>query len=178
MAASPDLMNLGLSSVDFCTTVNLLLDLSKLASNVCCMAIQDWAVSIGHLSRMIQHDDLSSEVLHTRCWLVLRVRGDISSLDILDRHVLDVKSNIVSGGGLWEGLMVHLHRLHLSGQLVGGKSDNHAGLDDSSLDTAHWDCSNTSNFVNILKGEPERLVCRSLWWNDGIKSLEEGSAVG
>ena len=47
--------------------------------------------------------------------------------------------------------MVHLHGLNLSGQLVGGEGDDHAGLDDTSLDTAHWDCSNTSNFVNILR---------------------------
>ena len=116
-----------------------------------CVAIQDWAVSIGHLSRVVQHDDLCSEVLHSGCWLVLGVRGDISSLDILDRHVLDVEPNIVTGSGLWEGLVVHLHGLNLGGQLVGGESDDHAGLDDSSLDTAHWDCSNASNFVNILR---------------------------
>ena len=52
---------------------------------------------------------------------------------------------------IWERLVVHLHRLNLSGQLVGGEGDDHAGLDDTSLDTAHWDCSNTSNFVNILR---------------------------
>ena len=47
--------------------------------------------------------------------------------------------------------MVHLHGLYLSGQLVGGESNDHTGLDDSSLDTAHRDCSNASNFVNILE---------------------------
>merc|ERR1719431_2147851 len=38
---------------------------------------------------------------------------------------------------------VHLNGLNLSGQHVGGESDDHAGLDDTSLDTAHWHCSNT-----------------------------------
>jgi hypothetical protein len=88
--------------------------------------------------------------LDTSGGLVLRVRGDISSLDVLDRNVLDIESNVVSGSSLGEGLVVHLHRLDLSGQHVRGEGYEHTGLDDSSLDTAHWDCSNTSNFVNIL----------------------------
>ena len=33
------------------------------------------------------------------CGLVLGVGGDISTLDILDRDVLDVESDIVSGDG-------------------------------------------------------------------------------
>ena len=59
--------------------------------------------------------------------------------------------NVDSAGSLGERLVVHLHGLDLSGQLVGGESDDHAVLDDSGLDTAHWNCSNTSNFVNILR---------------------------
>merc|ERR1712013_162701 len=160
------------------TTINLLLDLGKLACDMCSVTIQDWAVSIGDLSRVIQDNDLSSEVLNSRSWLVLRVRGNVTSLDVLHRHVLDVKANIVSGSSLGEGLVVHLNGLNLSGQHVGGKSDDHAGLDDSSLDTAHWHCSNTSNFVDILKGKPKRLVCRSRWWDDGIKSFEQSGTAG
>jgi len=160
------------------TTVNLLLDLSKLASNVRCVAIKDRAVSVGNLARVVEDNNLSSEVLNSRSWLVLGIRGDVSSLDVLDRHVLDVEPNVVSWGSLGEGLVVHLHGLDLSSQLVGSESNDHAGLDDSSLDTTHWDCSNTSNFVNILKRQPKGLVGRSCGWDDGIKSLEEGSTVG
>merc|ERR1719219_841037 len=43
---------------------------------------------------------------------------------------------------------------------------------------AHWHCSNTSNFVDILEGKPERLVCRSLWWDDGVKGLEQSGSAG
>ena len=50
---------------------------------MCSVAIQDWAVPIGDLSRVVQDNDLSSEVLHTRGWLVLGIRGNISSLDVL-----------------------------------------------------------------------------------------------
>merc|ERR1719435_581770 len=125
---------------------------------------------------MIENNDLGSEVGNSRCWFVLRIRGDVSSLDVLDRDVLDVEANVVSGGGLGERLVVHLHGLHLSCQLVGGESNDHAGLDDSSFDTANWHCSNTSNFVNILEGKPKRLVCRSLWWDDRVKSLEQSGS--
>merc|ERR550519_2288662 len=160
------------------TTVNLLLDLGKLASDMCSVAIQDWAVPIRDLSRVVQDNDLSSEVLHTRGWLVLRIRGNISSLNVLHRHVLDVEPYVVSGGSLGKGLMVHLNRLNLSGEHVGGEGDDHTGLDDTSLHTTHWHCSNTSNFVNILEGKPERLVCRSCWWDDGVESLEESGSTG
>merc|ERR1712142_627994 len=90
---------------------------------------------------MIENNNLSSEVGDTSCWLVLWIRGYISSLNVLNRHVLDIKSNVISWGSFWERLVVHLHRLNLSGQLVGGKGDNHAGLNNSSLDTTNGDCS-------------------------------------
>jgi len=115
------------------------------------VAIQDWRVSVGHLSGVVQDNDLSGEVLDSGGRLVLGVRGDVSSLDVLNRHVLDVKSNVVSGGSLRERFVMHLHGLDLCAQLVGGESDDHAGLDNSGLDTAHWNCSNASNFVNILR---------------------------
>jgi hypothetical protein len=82
------------------------------------VAIQDRGVAIGNLTRVVQNDDLSSEVRDSRSRLVLAVRGDVSSLDILDRDVLDVEANVVSRSGLRERLVVHLHRLNLSGQVV------------------------------------------------------------
>ena len=62
---------------------------------------------------MVQHDDLRGEVGDSRGGLVLRVRGDVSTLDVLDRDVLDVEADVVSGGRLGEGLVVHLHGLDL-----------------------------------------------------------------
>ena len=72
-------------------------------------------------------------------------------LDILDRHVLDVESNVVSGQGFGEGLVVHLHGLDLSGELDWGEGDEDARLQDASLHSAHGHCANASNFVNILQ---------------------------
>ena len=43
---------------------------------------------------------LSSEIRHTAGGLVLRVGGDVASLDVLDGDVLDVETNVVTGHGL------------------------------------------------------------------------------
>ena len=48
--------------------------------------------------------------------VVLGVGGDKATLELLDRHILDVEAHIVTWIGLWQGLMVHLHRLDFSGQ--------------------------------------------------------------
>merc|ERR1712213_43820 len=160
------------------TTVNLLLDLSKLTSNVSCVTIKDRRVSVADLARMIEDNNLGSEVRDSRCRLVLGVRGDVSSLDVLHGDVLDVEANVVSGNGLGQRLVVHLHGLDLSGQHVGGEGDDHAGLDDTGLHTTHGHCANTSDFVDVLEGKPERLVSRSGGRNDGVKCLEKGHAAG
>merc|ERR1712012_532069 len=133
--------------------VNLLLDLSKLASNVSCVTTKNRRVSVADLARMIENNNLGGEVRDSGCWLVLGVGGDISSLDVLDRDVLDVEANVVSGNSLGERLMVNLHGLDLSGQHVGGEGDDHSWLDDTSLNSAHGHCSNTSDLVDILEWE-------------------------
>merc|ERR1719323_2742262 len=160
------------------TAVNLLLDLSKLASNVSGVAIKDGAVAVGDLSGVVEDNDLGGEVRNTGGGLVLGVGGNISSLDVLDGDVLDVEANVISGDSLGEGLVVHLHGLDLSGQHVGGEGDHHAGLDDASLRSTHGHCSNTSNLVDILEWETKRLVSRAGGWNDSVKSLEERHAAG
>ena len=114
------------------------------------MAVEHRAVAVGDLAGVVEHDHLGGEVGHAGGGLVLGVGGDVSSLDVLDGDVLDVEANVVSGDSLGEGLVVHLHRLDLSGQHVGGEGDHHAGLDDTGLNTTHGDCSNSSDFVNIL----------------------------
>ena len=57
------------------------------------------------------------------------------------------------------------------------------GFDDTSLNTTDGNCSNSSNFVNILKGQTEGLVCGALRGDDGVKGLQErcsltGSLLG
>ena len=68
---------------------------------------------------------LSSEVLGSLSGVVLRVRGDVSTTDILDGDVLDVESDVVSGESFRERLVVHLDGLNFSGDLGWGKGDDH-----------------------------------------------------
>merc|ERR1719232_1239223 len=127
---------------------------------------------------MIEDNNLGSEVRDSRCWLVLGVRGHVSSLDVLHGDVLDVEANVVSGDGLGKRLVVHLDGFDLGGQHVGGEGDDHAGLDDAGFNPAHGHCSNTTNFVDILEGKSERLVSGSGRRNDGIKSLKKSHTAG
>merc|ERR1719192_2175190 len=160
------------------TPVNLLKDLGELAGNVGGVAVENWGVAVGHLAGVVQHDDLGGEVGNAGGGLVLGVGGDVASLDVLDRHVLDVEANVVAGDSLGQGLVVHLDGLDLSGEVDRGEGDHHAGLDHTSLHTTHGRCSNTSNFVDILEGQPEGLVGGPAGGNDGVKSLKKGHAVG
>merc|ERR1712001_492508 len=118
------------------------------------VTVQHGAVAVADLPGVVQDDHLGGEVGHPSGGLVLAVGGHVASLDVLHGDVLDVETNVVSG----KRLVVHLHRLHLSGQLVGGEGDDHAGLDDAGLHTTHGHCANTSDFVDILQRKPERLV--------------------
>ena len=67
------------------------------------------------------------------------------------------------GGRFGQGFVVHLNGLNLSGQLVRSEGDNHTGFDDTSFDTTDGHCSNTTDFVDILKGEMEGLVGGTCW---------------
>merc|ERR1719342_260770 len=138
----------------------------------------DRRVSIADLTRGIEDNNLGGEVLNSRGWLVLGIRGNISSLDVLHGDVLDVEADVISGNCLGERLVMHLHGLDLGGQHVGGEGDNHAGLDNASLNSANGHCSNTSNFVHILEGKSERLVSGSGWRNDGVKSFKKSHTTG
>ena len=127
---------------------------------------------------MVENDDLSEEVLGGESWVVLGVRCDVTASDILDGDVLDVEADVVAGNGLGEGFVVHLDGLDFSGQSDGSKGDDHAGLDDSSLDTTNGHRSDTADFVDVLEGQTKGLVGRAGRGNDGVEGLEEGGAAG
>merc|ERR550539_1488313 len=160
------------------TTMNLFLDFVELASNMSGVAIQHRRVAVTNLTRMVQDNDLSGEVLGGECRLVLGIGCDVSTLDVLNGDVLDVEANIVSGNGLGEGFVMHFNRFDFSGQHVGSKSDDHTRLDDTSLDTTNGHCSNTANFVDILERQSQRLVGRSCWRNDGIQTFQKSGSLG
>ena len=45
-----------------------------------------------------------------------------------------------------------LLRAHLSGQLAGREGDDHTGLQDAGLDTAHRHCADAADLVHVLQG--------------------------
>ncbi|CAG5095511.1 Protein of unknown function [Cotesia congregata] len=90
---------------------------------------------------------------------------DVTTTQFLDRDVLNVETNVVSGDGLSEGFVMHFYGLNFSGKSSGGESNNHTWFQQTSFDTTDWYCSNTSNL---------RFVGGSAWWQDSVKSFNEG----
>jgi len=107
---------------------------------------------------VVHDDDLGLEGLNLLGWVVLGVRGDISSPDVLHRHVLHVESDIVSWDGLSEHFVVHFNGLAISAHSDGGEPDVHAWLEDTSLDSSDGYSADTTDLVHILEGESEGLV--------------------
>lgn len=74
--------------------------------------------------------------------------------------------------------MVHFDGLDFSGHVCRGEGDDHAGLDDTSLNTTDRDRTDTADLVHILERETEGLVGRTDGGLDGINGIEEGLALG
>ena len=170
-----DELGVGLNSLTG-TAVDLLEDLGELAGNVGGVAVEDGSVTSTDLTRVVQDDDLGSEVLAAERRVVLGVTSDIATTDLLDGDVLDVETNVVTGKTLLELLVVHLDGLDFSGDTSGGEGDDHTGLQDTSLDTADGHSANTANLVDILEGKTEGLVGGTDGGGNGVNSLEEGLA--
>jgi hypothetical protein len=158
------------------TTIDLLDELSELTGNVSSVAIEDGSVTSTDLTRVVQDDNLSSERTSLLGGVVLGVRADVTTTDILDRNVLDVETNVVTGNTLNELFVVHFDGLDFSGDVSGSEGDDHTGLDDTGLDTTDGYCSNTTNLVDILEGKTEGLVGGTGRGVDGIDGLKKGLA--
>ena len=160
------------------TTIDLLKELGELAGDVGSVAIEDRSVAGTDLTWVVEDDDLGVEGLGTLGWVVLGVTGDVATANLLDGDVLDVEADVVAWQTLGKLLVVHLDRLDFGGDTSWSEGDDHAGLDDTSLNTTNWDRANTANLVHILEWETERLVGWTRRWVDSIDSLEEGLAAG
>jgi hypothetical protein len=141
------------------------------------VAIQDWSISSTNLTWVVEDDDLSVEGLRTLRWVVLGVTADVASANFLDRDVLDVETNVVTGLTLSKLLVVHFDGLDFSGHTSRSEGDNHTSLDGTSLDTADWDSSDTTDLVDILEGKSEGLVGGSGWGVNGVDGLEKSLAA-
>ena len=160
------------------TAVNLLLELRELARNVRGVAIEDGRVPSADLTRVVEDNDLGSEVGAAGRRVVLGVTGDVSTTDFLDGNVLHVETNVVTGVTSLELLVVHLDGLDFCRDVGRSKGDDHTGLENTSLDTADRHSSNTTDLVDILERKTEGLVGGTLGLLDGIDGLEESLARG
>merc|ERR1712133_262631 len=160
------------------TTIALLEDLLELAGHVSGVAVHHRRVSVLDLSGVVKNDNLSVEVLALLGGVVLGVGGDIATTDFLDGDVLDVEADVVTGKSVGKRLVVHLHRFDLSGDVSGGEGNDHAGLDDTSLNTTDGHCSNATDLVDVLERKTQRLVGGALRRNDGVEGIDEREAGG
>jgi len=69
---------------------------------------------------------------------------------------------------------MHFDGLDFSGDVGRSKVDDHAGLDDTSLNTTDGHCADTTDLVDILEGETEGLVGGTDRGLDGIDGIEKG----
>jgi len=60
------------------------------------VAIEDWSVTLGNLSWVVQYNNLSKEVGCVLGWIILGVRSDESSSEIFDSEILHVEADVVS----------------------------------------------------------------------------------
>jgi len=159
------------------SAIDLLNELGEFAGNVRGVAIKHWSVASTDLTGVVEDNDLGVKGSSLLGRVVLRVGGDVATADILDRHVLDVEPNVVSGNTLSELLVVHLDGLDFSGHVRRSKGDNHAGLDDASFNTTDGHGSDTTDLVHVLERETERLVRGTNGRLDCIDCIEKGLAL-
>jgi hypothetical protein len=74
--------------------------------------------------------------------------------------------------------VVHFDGLDFSGDVRGGECDNHSSFDDTGLDTADRDSTDTTNLVDILERKAEWFVGGTSWRFDGVDGVEQGLAFG
>lgn len=159
------------------SSVDLGLDDLELAGNMGSVTIEDGAVTVGDLTGMVKDDNLSEEVDSFLGGVVLGIRADVTSSDILDGDTLDVETNVVTGNSFGEGFVMHFDGLDFSGNTSGGESDGHTGLQDTSFDSTDGDSTDTTDLVDVLEGKSEGLVDGSLGGDDVVKSFNEGGAL-
>ena len=163
----------GLSS----SSVDLGSDLLELAGDVGSVAIEDGGITVFDLSGVVHDDDLSEEGLDFSGGIVLGVTTDVSSLDVLDGETFNVESDVVSGNGLGDGFVMHLNGFNLSLDISWGEGDVHSGLKDTGLDSADGDSSDTSDLVDVLKGNSKSLLSWSFRGLNLVQSLNEGGTL-
>ncbi|OWK04775.1 hypothetical protein Celaphus_00002268 [Cervus elaphus hippelaphus] len=139
--------------------ISLLLQLSKLASNVSCLTIQHRCMSSTDVAWMVQNNHLS----FASWWVIFAVNSHIAMTNIFDRHVLDIEAHMASRKGFTQCFLVHFYRFHFRYYIDWRKGDYHARFENTGLYLTHRDNTNTTNFIDLLKGQTQRFVSWATW---------------
>jgi hypothetical protein len=91
-------------------------------------------------------------------------------------HPLHVKTDVVTRKTFHKLLVVHFDGLDFSGDVRGSECDNHSSFDDTGLNTADRDSTDTTNLVDILEGKAKWFVGGTSWRLDGVDGVEQGLA--
>ncbi len=126
------------------------MDFFEFDGNVAGVAIQHGAISVLDLSGVVEDDDLGQEVFNFSSGVVLGVRANVSSSNIFDGDVLNVESDVVSGNGLFQSLVVHFYGFDISRDINWGESDVHVWFKNTGFNSSDWDGTDTTDFVDIL----------------------------
>jgi len=156
------------------SSIDLLQEFIKSASDVGGVAIEDWGVTFLDFTWVVQDDDLGVEGFGFSGWVVFAVGADVTSSNILDGDVLDVEADVVAWDTLWDLSVVHLDGFDFGGDVGWSEFDDHTGFDDTGFDSADWHSSDTTDLVDILEWESEGFVGWSDWWVDGVQGFEQG----
>ena len=72
---------------------------------------------------------------------------------------------------------MHFNGFDFSLDVGRSEGDVHTWLDNTGLDSSDWDGTNTTDFVNILKGKSQWLFSGSFWGDDLVKSFKKSWAL-
>ena len=160
------------------SSINLFEKFSEFTSDMSGMTIENGSISSTNLTRMIQNNDLSIERFTSLGWIILGISTDVPSANFLDRDVFNVESDVISWETFDKSFVVHFDGLDFSSDVCRSKSDDHAGFDDTGFDTTDGYCTDTSDLVDILKGQAEGFV----GWTDGgfdaVNGFKESESLG
>lgn len=154
------------------TTINLLIPLSKLASNLSCVTIQHSCIFSTALAGIVQDNHLGCKASCFHWWVTFGVTRHTATMDIFDRHVLDIEGHVVPRKSFTQRFMVHFNRVYFSRNTDWSKGDHHAVFENTSLHSAHMDSTYTNNFIDVLDGQTQGLVNCMSWWQDVIQSFK------
>jgi hypothetical protein len=110
---------------------------------------------------MVHDDNLREEGFNFSRRVVIDITTDITSLEIFNSNIFNIESNIIARDSLGDRLMMPLYRSNLSFNVPWSKDNTHSRLKNTSLDSSNWDCTDSSDFVNILQWQSQWLFSGS-----------------